>query len=441
MQLASLLNSALPQRVDAIAGALRAWSQGLTLEASVVRVANGQALLQINGQQVLAQTRMPLIVGQTLRLQVDKAGTQPQLRVLDSSGGAAGASAHAAVTSQANGNGQVRGALLQILNSNAPQAPPAVAAGASNTNVPIAPSEALAVAVLRGALPQRQSLVQSMSVLEQFVATARSTGIHPALERARTMAADFLHALPRPQDAADANRLRAMVQRSGLFHEAHLLQRSTSARHRGADIMRAVSEQQLLNPPAADMKARLMALAESLGVAMRGAARGDARGELAAGAVRGAVSNIEANQVASVRGSEQANGSSSAHNNAQASLWRLDLPFVDARGYQALQLRVDREPRGRWDGAAAPSWIAQLLIQAPGEAPLHARITLNGATVYTTFSTDDDALAEQIEHGESALGELLDTVHLALGGMSLQRTAVTALEDTSIGAALVSEHA
>ena len=183
-----------------------------------------------------------------------------------------------------------------------------------------------------------------------------------------------------------------------------------------------------------------MALVESLGVAMRGAAQGDERGELAAGAVRGALSNIEANQVASVRGSEQANGNNTAHNSGQASLWRLDLPFVDARGYQALQLRVDREPRGRWDEEAAPSWIAQLLIQAPGEAPLHARIALNGATVYTTFSTDDEALAQQIEHGETTLGQLLGTVQLALGGMSLQRTAVTELEDTTAGAALVSEH-
>ena len=133
MQLASLLNSALPQRVDAVAGALRAWSQGLTLEASVLRVANGQALLQINGQQVLARTRMPLIVGQTLRLQVDKAGTQPQLRVLEGSAGAAGASAHAAVASHANGNGQARGALLQILNPSVAHAPPAVAAGTANT--------------------------------------------------------------------------------------------------------------------------------------------------------------------------------------------------------------------------------------------------------------------------------------------------------------------
>ena len=68
------------------------------------------------------------------------------------------------------------------------------------------------------------------------------------------------------------------------------------------------------------------------------------------------------------------------------------------------------------------------------------RIALNGATVYTTFSTSDEALAQQIEQGQAELGQLLDLVHLALGSMSLQRTVVPHLGEPLLpGAALVSE--
>ena len=154
--------------------------------------------------------------------------------------------------------------------------------------------------------------------------------------------------------------------------------------------------------------------------------------------MRGAVSNIEANQVASVRGSEQ----NVAHNNAQSATWRVDLPFSDAHGHQVLQFRVDREPRGGPDADAQPSWIAQLHIQPPGGASLHARIALSGGVVYTTFTTDDDVLSRQLEQGEPQLRQLLDVVHLALGGMRCEHSDGDALShEMPAVTALVSEHA
>jgi hypothetical protein len=86
--------------------------------------------------------------------------------------------------------------------------------------------------------------------------------------------------------------------------------------------------------------------------------------------LRDAGAKIEAHQVASVRGSEQASGASTTpgmtHNNASSAMWRVDLPVADARGHQALQLRVEREPRGSLDEFAPPSWIIQMTIQPPG---------------------------------------------------------------------------
>lgn len=227
-----MANSVLPQRAEDIAGALRAWTRGQTLDATVLRAGNGQALLQVNGQQVLAQIRSPLIVGQVLRLLVDKAGTRPRLRVL-------------------NGEPSLRGTLLLLGNqgggSAAVQAGTASAQSAGlaksstmsiampNVSGQITNSEALAAAVLRGTLPHRQFLPQSMQALEQFVMAPRSSPPQPALELARVMVTDLLQALPRPQDTTDAARLRAMVQRSGLFHDSELAQQdkgSTAIRRR-----------------------------------------------------------------------------------------------------------------------------------------------------------------------------------------------------------------
>jgi hypothetical protein len=219
----------------------------------VVQVGNGQALLQVNSQQVLAQTRMPLFVGQTLRLQGDQTGTQPQLRVLDG------------YATTSNGNSGGRGAVLQILNQSVAHAKPTQA----SATVPVASSEVLAAAVLRNSLPQRQSLPYSMLALEQFVAARRPKHSHPSLDQARAMAADLLQGLPRPEDAADPHRLRAMVQRSGLFHEAELAQHSKAKGQPGAEPLHTANQQHLRSPPAADMKARLMAVAESLATAMR----------------------------------------------------------------------------------------------------------------------------------------------------------------------------
>jgi hypothetical protein len=400
MQLASLVNSALPQRAEDIAGALRAWTRGQTLDATVLRAGNGQALLQVNGQQVLAQTRSPLVVGQALRLQVDKPGSQPQLRVL-------------------NGEPSLRGTLLLLGNqgtgATSAQAGAAFAqsAGPANATANAMPSalaqitnsEALAAAVLRGALPHRQFLPQSMQALQQFVIAPRSSPAQPALERARAMAADLLQALPRPEDATDATRLRAMVQRSGLFHDSELAQQEKYLQQFGDD----GSRRSLLNPPAADLKARLMAVADSLASAMKGGVAVDARTEQAAAALRGAVANIEANQVASVR--------------------------------EALQLRVDREPRGGSDKPQDAAWIARITIQPPGHEPVHARIALNGDAVYTTFSTMDDALAQRIELGETQLRELLDVVHLSLGGMRCLAAEPSDNSEDLPQSALVSEHA
>lgn len=436
MQLASLVNSALPQRAEDIAGALRAWTRGQTLDATVLRAGNGQALLQVNGQQVLAQTRSPLVVGQALRLQVDKPGSQPQLRVL-------------------NGEPSLRGTLLLLGNqgtgATSAQAGAAFAqsAGPANATANAMPSalaqitnsEALAAAVLRGALPHRQFLPQSMQALQQFVIAPRSSPAQPALERARAMAADLLQALPRPEDATDATRLRAMVQRSGLFHDSELAQQEKYLQQFGDD----GSRRSLLNPPAADLKARLMAVADSLASAMKGGVAVDARTEQAAAALRGAVANIEANQVASVRGSEQAPGQLNAQlnvqANAQAATWRMDLPVVDTNGHQALQLRVDREPRGGSDKPQDAAWIARITIQPPGHEPVHARIALNGDAVYTTFSTMDDALAQRIELGETQLRELLDVVHLSLGGMRCLAAEPSDNSEDLPQSALVSEHA
>ncbi|MFT5447269.1 MAG: hypothetical protein ACI9DC_002444 [Gammaproteobacteria bacterium] len=440
MQLASLVNSALPQRAEDIAGALRAWTRGQTLDATVLRAGNGQALLQVNGQQVLAQTRSPLVVGQALRLQVDKPGGQPQLRVLNgepslrgsllllgTQGGGATAVQAGAASAQSAG---VANAVSRAMSS----------ALAQTTN-----SEALAAAILRGALPHRQFLPQSMQALQQFVMAPRSAPTQPALERARAMAADLLQALPRPEDATDARRLRAMVQRSGLFHDSELARQERHQQQLGDD----GSRRSLLNPPAADLKARLMAVADSLASAMKGSVAVDPRTEQAAAALRGAVANIEANQVVSVRASEQASGQANvlantpvnAQGNTEAATWRMDLPVVDANGHQALQLRVDREPRGGSDNSGDTAWIARITIQPPGHEPVHARIALNGDAVYATFSTTDEALAQRIERGETQLRELLDVVHLALGGMRCLAAEPSHGNEDMPQSALVSEHA
>lgn len=204
------------------------------------------------------------------------------------------------------------------------------------------------------------------------------------------------------------------------------------------------SRRSLFNPPAADLKARLMAVADSMASAMKGGGAVYSRTEQAAAALRGAVANIEANQVVSVRGSEQATSQSSAQANvpanAQAATWRMDLPVVDTNGHQALQLRIDREPRGTSDNSHDVAWIARITIQPPGQEPVHARIALNGGAVYTTFSTTDKALAKRIKSGETQLRKLFDVVHLSLAGMRCLADEPGLGSEDLPHSALVSEH-
>jgi hypothetical protein len=63
----------------------QAWQVGQLLNARVVAAGNGQVTLQINQQQVTAQSPLPLTPGQTLQLSVERASDPVTLRVVNPS--------------------------------------------------------------------------------------------------------------------------------------------------------------------------------------------------------------------------------------------------------------------------------------------------------------------------------------------------------------------
>jgi len=259
--------------------------------------------------------------------------------------------------------------------------------------------EALAARVLRGALPEQRPLAQSLAALHRLSTMPATTRSSDLPDVVRSMLSDLMASLPRPQDVADPARLAAMVRSSGLFHEAE----QARADARGSKVRSGLGEPV---PAAADLKARIAAVADAL---QQGAGEraGDGTAREAEAALRGALARIETNQALSARASSE-----------QAALWRVDLPVADEQAPHGVELRIRRDGAKGGDGAGEqPCWVVELMVEPPGQVPVHARVTLAGGAVYTLFTTEDEALFEQLDARSGELARRLGEASLEVGGV------------------------
>jgi hypothetical protein len=330
------------------------WRVGQIVSARVLATgAGGGAVLQVGSEQVQARSRLRLEPGQILCLRVESSGPPLRLRVHD----------HDADRDL----------------------------------------DAVASQVLRDALPAQRPLAESLGALHRL-STLPATGQDGDLpDPVRSMLCDLMASLPRPQDAADPARLAAMVRSSGLFHEAEQARSDAEGPQRPDGQAAPV-------PAAADLKARIAAVADAL---QQGAGECAAEGAAreARAALHGALGRIEANQALSARASSE-----------QAALWRVDLPLADVHAPHRVELRIRRD--GAHDADEPPRWVAEMVVAPPGPAgqgPVHARLTLRGGTVHTVFTTEDPVLCRRLEARSDELARRMAQALLQVGSVDCRR--------------------
>jgi hypothetical protein len=357
MQQAAQVRTADVSPILSVSRTCDAWSVGQLLAARVLEAGQGgTVLLQVGVDTVQARSRQALVPGRVLSLRVESLGPPVLLRLLDDAVAASGS-------------------------------PP--------------------VREARGESQDRRSLVESLADLERLSTAPPAGSDGDVPEAVRAMLCDLMASLPRAQDAGDPQRLRAMVRSSGLFHDAN-------QDRVGGEGAAASSCPEEPVPAAADLKARLAAVADAL---QQGA--GESVGEGAAreaqAALHAALASIQANQALSARASARGQ-----------SRWPMELPLTDGGAPHGVALCIGREsPSGLRDGDV-PAWVAELRVEPPGQAPLHARVSLDRGAVRAFLTTEDPQLSRRLDARRGELEGSLQAAGLGVAGVDCRRAPLPA---------------
>lgn len=441
-------------------GLSETWKLGQILHATAVGTAHpGQATLNINGAQLLAQTSLPLQPGQSLQLEVTRLAELALLKILDA--GSKPLTSPITLTLPVPATpaarwqtGQIIKALvtempltrqtvlniagqhialkehlpvqvgqtvkLEILQPGAPAAMRVLNAAAPAENIGQA---------LRTALPQQIPLP---NVLANLAAVARaSPKLTPALPPAIVeLAQRVMSQLPTPDKIATADGLRQAVTRSGVFLESTLAHSAQS----GA----------ALPPLSADLKGGLLSLLVTLFTLIKGHApeapstppphpqhaappplpnvppQAQARAQPTITAqltgpqallellrhVEGGIARVQLSQLTSSQPEEDGRRA-----------WVMEMPLRNGDNVDVLQLRIERDKDGTNNKQPAP-WTVNLAFDLEHLGPVHARVTLAGGAVSAVFWTQDAATTALFRKHLHELHARLRDAGLAVGNLT-----------------------
>ncbi len=297
---------------------------------------NGRVRLRIGTSDVLAQTRLRTTVGQKLSLIVVKAGTLPELSLLQE-------------TSRAD---------LQAL-------------------------------ALKSALPRQLPLDRILDNLNRASnqpVVAQSAQLQDAIRR-------LFAGLPAPNEVKSGQHLSRIFRETGLLMESHLLRGNITSGDLKANLLRLLTQlHTILNLPAGQTPARDTGLPgsplpRSLPEVHQSSPDQLQRSLLRELAVQteGALARIQLNQLTSLPAGER-----------EAQLWQFDLPLRQDDRMDVFRIRITKEEP--CDTASdTPGWSLSIRFDLRPLGTIEVRLALAGTAVSTHFWAERDDTRARIE--------------------------------------------
>lgn len=410
---APLVTSFDPRNLSRLLSQLQS---GYTLDAVVTaKLAENSFILKLSGGQLLrAQTLNVLEPGQILKLEVVKAGTVPELKIMA----------------------------------------PAPA---------VAPPEQQAVTqALRQFLPKQQSLIEVTASLRQIatLTTGKSDVVSAAVH-------EMLGALLSKDELMSTDGLKRGLSNSGLFLEAKLanllpnlqgdlkgrlltladtLQKNQPPLHTappGIETAQPLADQTVL--PKTPAHQNIPSNADALHPAKEqtsdpAAVKISSNSSLAEVTdktlltqTEGAIARIVLDQLASL-----------PQNNDKQNVWQIEIPFTNGPYTDSVKLKINREGKSNKPSQAGDqtNWSVMLELNPPGLGTLHSRINLVGETIDTYFWSDQPTITALVREHLDLLSSRYAQAGLAVGQLNaLEGTPVQAkAPDELLRTHLLDEH-
>ena len=370
-----LVTSADPKSLSRLLSQLK---PGYSLDAVVeAKLAENSFVLKLSGGLSLrAQTPNVLELGQILKLEVVKAGTVPELKI--------------------------------IVPERAVQ-----------------PEQAVVIQALRQFLPKQQSLIDFAVSLRQIatLTAGKSDTVSVAINEA-------LGALLSKDELMSAEGLKRGIGNSGVFLEAklanlpltlqgdlkgHLLTLAEALQKvqgnqntlSGAEIIHPATGKAADSPPA---QALLDVLAESLDKSLFNK-------------TEGAIARIVLDQLASL-----------PQNDGKQNTWQIEIPFTDGHHTDSVKLKINPENKTNQASDQA-NWSVVLELNPPGLGTLHSRISLVGDVIDTYFWSDQQTTTALVREHLDLLSTRYTQAGLTVGQLNALEGAP--VNDKSSGTSLM----
>lgn len=249
-----------------------------------------------------------------------------------------------------------------------PATPTPSAGPLSNSKLPVAPT------IIRGQVPEPST---------RTPLPAAATGAVGALEATEQPATPLMRAVQAVlgnqlsgKDQLTAERLRQILDRSGLFLEARLARGENPGQDLKANLLRLLA---LMTPltgkPAAQSAAANQAQQEPASLP---ATTLRLLGELLTQAEAG-MARVLVSQLASL-----------PQTDSNQQVWAFDLPIRQPHGSDSFTLRISRDQPDAAEGGnrAEARWSVNIHFDLPGLGPVSSRITLSGDEVSSHFAAE-----------------------------------------------------
>ncbi|WP_157844912.1 flagellar hook-length control protein FliK [Methylocucumis oryzae] len=313
---------------------------GYSLDAVVTaKLAENSFILRLaGGQELRAQTPTVLELGQTLRLEVIKTGTVPELKILTTADAEA-----------------------------------------------VTPEQQTLTDTFKQLLPKQQSFADFSSALRQ------STTLNLAQsDNLNSLLANLQRTLPNRQDLMTAEGVKQAINTSGIFLEAQLAaQHAFAPNDIKAQLLKLInglqqahrvdvilSQEGQVNPTPSDVIESAL-LNANIGNET------DAKRLLTQ--AEGVLAGIVLDQLASL-----------PKDNTTAQVWQLQLPFVDDEQNQSAKLKITKDS-SQADAENNVNWSVLLELNPPGLGKLYSRISLIGDQIDTYFWSDHAEVSQLLQ--------------------------------------------
>lgn len=380
----------------------------------------GIAQLNIGGMKLPVKTTMNLETGQQLTLNVVKGGSAPELSVVRETSAALTQSlALKSILPRQLPLNQLLDSLKSLATLLQPPAGGAPLAATGSKEPPLIQlfrqlsQHLVADSSGAGKAAGATSLERNLQLLTNALTTHPGQSVAGGRESISAIMARQIEQLVGQtlsnSTPVSGEAVRQALNQSGLFLEAHLLNRQPIGNDFKEHLLRLLQTlQPVLTAPAGDPAAgkssdtgtTLQLLAARLFAELQHQ-------------VEGALARVQLHQLASLPQEE------SSHR----QFWQFALPVAYPEGHDEFMIRFERETRSA--GENGDSWSVKLNFNIPPTGPVCARLSLNADEISSHFTAEQAEGAQRIE-------QLLPTLHAALSRAGLKVGRLSARQGSAV---------